>query len=239
MMSRQQGQSMTEFAIILPILLFLILGALQFIFIYQVKTTLNYATFEAARAGSLENAQIDAVQNGFSRAMAAYFTRPADDTDIQKSAAVVRARELVRQQIEDGLVRFERINPTQNSFDTFGEDAGGGMIEIPNSHLIFRDAGPTDNRGLSIQDANLLKIRITYCVDLIVPFANRIIETAAKGFTDSPDPGDALTCENCDAFEAQCMDPDDSTRITVVSHAIIRMQSPAQSCPNCFANTEY
>jgi len=35
------------------------------------------------------------------------------------------------------------------------------------------------------------------------------------------------------------MDPDDSTRMTIVAHAIIRMQSPAQTCPNCFANTEY
>lgn len=236
-MIKQRGQSMTEFIIILPILLFLILGALQFIFVYQAKTTLNYATYESARAGSLENAQLESIQNGFSRGMAPYFTRPEDDSTTEKSVAVFRARDLVRQKIDDGLVRFERINPTANAFDTFGEDVGGGVIEIPNTHLIFRDAKVKDNSGLSIQDANLLKLRITYCMDLIVPFANKIIEMAAKSFTDIPEEGKPTDCENCDEFAGDCMNPDDSIRLPIVSHAIIRMQSPAQDCPGCFANS--
>jgi len=230
-MFKQRGQSMTEFLIILPILLFLILGALQIIFIYQAKTTLNYATYEAARAGTLENAQLEAVQNGFSRGMAPFFTRPTTDDDTKKSQAVIQARDIVKSQIDSQLVRFERINPTKSSFDTFGKDVGRGVIEIPNNHLLFRNASVIDNNGLSIQDANLLKIRITYCMDLIVPFANKIIETAAFSLLDTSKP-DA-------EFEVDCMSSDESSRIPIVSHTIMRMQSPAQSCPGCFANTSY
>lgn len=220
---------MTEFAIILPVLLLLILGALQVIFIYQAKTTLNYATYEAARAGALEHAQLDPIQHGFSRGMAPFFTRPASDDDTLKSTAAMQGRDVVREQIRLGRVRFERINPTRSSFDTFGQNSAG-LIEIPNNHLLFRDAGVIDANGLSVQDANLLKVRITYCMDLIVPFANRIIESSASALTGSSSAND---------FERQCMGDDDSTRLPITSFAIMRMQSTAQSCPGCFANTSY
>ena len=51
--------------------------------------------------------------------------------------------------------------------------------EIPNDHLMYRVAN--DGEGMSIQDANLLKIRVTYCVKLVVPFVDRIIYGVTAG----------------------------------------------------------
>lgn len=105
-----KGQAMVEFLIILPILLMLLLSILQFAFIYQTKITLNYAAFEAARAGSLSHAQIAAMENGFASAMAAQYTHEGN------SDAYILGRQVVRQQIEDGYVDIRLINPNPTSF---------------------------------------------------------------------------------------------------------------------------
>jgi len=53
---------MVEFLIVLPVMLLLVMGILQFAFIYQAKITLNYAAFQTARAGSLNNASMSAME---------------------------------------------------------------------------------------------------------------------------------------------------------------------------------
>ena len=49
---RQRGQSMVEFCIVVPLFLFLLLLILQMVLIYRAKSTLDYATFQAARTGA-------------------------------------------------------------------------------------------------------------------------------------------------------------------------------------------
>ena len=49
----EAGQATIEYLYVLPILLILLLGSLQFIFIYEAKQTLNYATFNGTRNGAL------------------------------------------------------------------------------------------------------------------------------------------------------------------------------------------
>lgn len=46
---REEGQSLVEFAIIFPVLLFLILGVIEFSWIYLAKIAVNDACREAAR----------------------------------------------------------------------------------------------------------------------------------------------------------------------------------------------
>jgi len=67
---------MVEFLCVLVPLLMLILGTVQFAFIYQAKITLNYAAFETTRAGSLTGARMVFMENAFSRALAPLYTSP-------------------------------------------------------------------------------------------------------------------------------------------------------------------
>ncbi len=252
---------MTEFLVIVPLLMVLIMGALQLIFVYQAKTTVNYATFEAARAASLEHASLAAMQAGFARGMAPYFTRPGGETvsstadlaaldesaDIAQLAAdVVRGHQRAKDEIAAGYVRFERINPTPQAFnDSWAYDIGNGEREIPNNHLLFRSAVPGGASGLTIQDNNLLKIRVTYCMKLIVPFVNRFFVASARtlGSFDADeaqwhtDRGKNLD-SSWGSYEAWCLSSHERTpgdyRWPVVSHAVIRMQSAPRSCPGCF-----
>ncbi len=211
-MKKQHGQSMTEFLVVMPAMLLLIFGAIQFVLIYQAKTTLNYATFEAVRAGTLHNASRDAIDKGFIRGMAPLFARFAVTRDEAggngyKALAkkVLQARDLVQAEIEQGFVKVEMLNPTPNMFNAFDDKV------IPNDLLTYR---PTKN-GINLQEANLLKLRITYCVKLIVPIVSQIISKAAG--------------EGCAGKEP---------RLPIVAQALMRMQSPAIACAgsNCFDN---
>src|SRR5690606_904079 len=49
----QSGQSLVEFCIVVPAFLFLILVTFQLVLIYRAKSTLDYAAFQAARAGAV------------------------------------------------------------------------------------------------------------------------------------------------------------------------------------------
>ena len=209
-MKKQRGQSMVEFAVVFIPMMFLILAAIQFVLIYQTKITLNYATFEAARAGSLENASRKAVDNGFARGFSPLFARFATTHKDDKTGygelleGVNKARKLVRQELDEKFVKIELLNPKENMFRSFPNNT------IPNDHLGFRK--PTN--GVNLQDANLLKIRITYCMKLIVPMVSNFITTVAGG---------------------SCAAPKEN-RFPIVSQTIMRMQSPAIMCKgsNCF-----
>lgn len=196
---RQRGQSMTEFIIVWPVLVLLVFGTLQLILIYLAKSTLNYATFEATRAGTLNQARREEVDLGFIRGMAPMYT-----THIR---SVNDAREKIEEEINDGNVCIERINPTSSAFDEFA-DADN---QIPNDNLMFRD--PAVQSGTTIQEANLLKIRVTYCYELIVPIINRLIPQLmeAGGLTGG-------------SYEQRCWE---QNRIPIKAQGILRMQSAA------------
>ena len=63
----QHGSAIVETVIALPILLVVILGAIQFGLIYEAKATLNHASLQAARAGAVNNAQPEALRNGLAK----------------------------------------------------------------------------------------------------------------------------------------------------------------------------
>ncbi len=179
---RCSGQAMVEFIIILPVMLLLVLGILQFAFIYKAKITLNYAAFEAARAGAVNNARQFAMQNAMARALAPIYTN--DDT----VAEFKQARTLVRQHMlpfsppligndgkpGSGRLVIDLINPSPDSFVDFGQ-TNSGVRTIPNDNLMYRGVTLGTDSGQTIQDANLLKIQTYYCYEMIVPFVNRIV----------------------------------------------------------------
>jgi Flp pilus assembly protein TadG len=277
------AQAMVEFLIVLPVMLLLVMGILQFAFIYQAKTTLNYAAFETARAGSLHNADMGAMQIAFSSSMAPLYTtsyltmdavgncdssftiagraarlggrqimqdstqtRGVLDNNINDdkfgAGNVYCARRVVQQQIVDGYVNIQRINPTDAAFLNYGVDTltPDGSIEraIPNDNLMYRDSTVL---GLqSIQDANLLKIHIGYCFELIVPFVDRIIwsfHALAAGRNIEDTRTQTGTTNNSAYFGTPSTDfarscilnPTDANRFSVVLNAqgIMRMQTPA------------
>jgi hypothetical protein len=237
----QSGQSMVEFMIITPVMLLLVFGALQFALMYHAKTALNYAAFEAARAGALSNAQTAIIENAFARGMAPIYTH--DDT----VAEVEQARDRVRRDISNGLVFFEMINPNTNAFADFGVDLyGDGDIYIPNDNLMYRPINKGGTSEITVQDANLLKLRITYCYPLYVPFVNQFIIRLMKSMPTEDEPWNAGNQLAAGSPNEACLNtrsPDDDkwmeplpdevqARFPLVAQAIVRMQSAAIQPPS-------
>jgi Flp pilus assembly protein TadG len=191
-MRRERGQAMVEFAVIAMVLLLLILGTLQFALIYHAKITLNYAAFETARAGAVNNARMWAMELAFARAMAPLYTTPYvveqgnacrsnfvldsnRSTTVDFSLENVKcARQRVRDMIANDLVRITLVNPSAASFTDHGYDRAG-IETIPNDNLMYRSAEVKAMSGQSLQDANLIKVHVGFCYELIVPLVDRLI----------------------------------------------------------------
>lgn len=167
----QRGASMVEFVIVTPMLLFMGLGILQFGLIYHAKSVLNYATFEAARAGAVHNAQIEVMRKELGYRLAPVY---GGDGSL-KVGAMSLARSVVA--VNDiTATKIKLINPVPESFNAHGffkdvEDRHGNAHHtriIPNSHLRFNE-GSAKSDGLTLKDANLLKIEVTYGYQMRLP----------------------------------------------------------------------
>jgi hypothetical protein len=238
---------MVEFLIVLPVLLLLVFGTLQFALIYYGKITLNYAAFEAARAGSLANADIEAIENGFVRGMLPAHTYVQDIRNSGMTArvnAVFGAKQRLHDEVDNGYVQIRIINPSPASFLAHGLLIAG-VRTIPNDNLSYRDARSVGISNQSVQDANLLKVHISYCYELLVPVANRVLKSIMGGFPPNPNPGlfdvtpaAPLWTAQVGTFAQRCIDDNVRTNpsIPIFAQALVRMQSdPVQGafCAGC------
>ena len=203
-----KGQSMVELLVILQAMLLLIMGAIQFALIYHAKITLNYAAYEAVRAGSLNNADYEAIQEGFARGLAPLYSYATDDDEQIDAYQDARDKILEEFDSSDQLIRIERLSPQSNDFTDFALSDGN----IPNDNLRYRtsDTGLTGHRN--IQDANLLHLRITYWYPLYVPMVDSVIYSAICELSKWSD-------------DTVCSGDDKKIPLTAV--AAMRMQSPA------------
>lgn len=167
MQQRQRAQAMVEFLIIIPLLIMLIFGSVQAALIYSAKNGLNYATFQAARIGAINHAQYSDIRRGLARGMYPMFSQIAEDQRMLHTASEI-----------DNFVLVTRISPNAGNFAAFAEEhAALGAQAIPNDNLMYRS---TQQAPVSIQDANLLKLRVQYCMRLIVPMAEFMLSSASR-----------------------------------------------------------
>jgi RHS repeat-associated protein len=202
----QRGASIVEAVIALPILLVVILGAIQFGLVYEAKATLNHASLQAARLGAVRNAQPAAIRRGLARGLAPLHSPDASLTAI--------SRTITRLEVDlrtDARIRI--LNPTREAFGDFGVDVDGER-EIPNDRLHARSASVGAQSGINIQDANLLKIEITYGYELQVPLVNWFIARVLLGVSRATD-----------SFEQQLLR---RTHLPIIATTTVRMQSPAR-----------
>ncbi len=238
MFEKIRGQAMVETVVILFVTILLLFGIIQFGLIYNAKTTLNYAAFEAARSGSLNYADRQAVDFGLARGLAALYTSVEKGDDLFDTAGeVMSAQQRVYDEIQDGrFVCVERLNPTTKAFRAYGQSNATGITSlngkklIPNDHLLYRSARIKSGAGVSIQDANLLKIRVTYCYPMYVPFISNVVRSL-YGLSATAPPGGVPLVPG--TFQRRCLI---NNRIPIVAQAVIRMQTPPYNDSNFDTN---
>tara|TARA_B100000780_G_scaffold32093_1_gene20269 strand:+ start:6791 stop:7621 length:831 start_codon:yes stop_codon:yes gene_type:complete len=248
--SRQRGNAMTEFVIVIPVLILLIFGTIQIGLIYSAKVTLNYATFQSARLGATNNATYSALRRGLIRGLAPLYTASSDldgiKIDITRGINSNGQRRDAKSEV-DSYTKIIRLSPTADAFARYADNRNvDGTVQIPNDNLMFRPSND-DFDGANLQDANLLKIRVQYCYKLMVPIVNRLIASLSQ-LTDSANVGDSrFADQNRGAVDqaasryGQLASYDElcggrggandrssgSTGFMLFSEAIVRMQSPA------------
>jgi len=177
----EAGAGAVEFLISIPVVLLLILGTLQASLLYQARLQLEVAAQEAARAGALHGGDVGAMRTALARGLTPLYTHGQTPGDLAKARA---AAELAAGQAEIDILsptvealrdhkEFGRLplDDDQGQKSTPGGNWGWG---IPESHLGYRDTAIKAASGVSVQDANLLKIRVTYHAPMIMPFIDRL-----------------------------------------------------------------
>ena len=223
--ARQRGATLAEAVVVLPLFLFAVLAVLQAALVFHARSSLTYATHEAARTGTVTQARVDAIEAALQRALIPYYGGGRTADELALSAAHAAA------DFADAAARVEILSPTPESFVDYGSpqlQAALGLAEpvIPNPGLdelaCPRDvpacnADPHRNAsGQTLADANLLKLRITWGVPprKQMPLAGRFYTWAL----------DQLGTGRGDAFKQALID---AHRIPIVTHTVMRMQSDA------------
>jgi len=199
-------------SLIALILLWIVLGvAVELSLLFRTKAALNHAALQAARNAMVANAEPQALVNGLARGMLPLFG---------PEPGLAAAAQTLATDVLPELVQFSRIrviNPTRSAFDDFGQPVDGER-EIPNDELHRRPGTAGAASGVSIQDANLLKIEVVYGVPLRIPIISPAILRSLLTLN-------ALPTSSLDAFSVALLE---AGRVPVVATATVRMQSPAR-----------
>jgi hypothetical protein len=204
---RQRGQAVIETWVVILVFGVFLLGIFQTILFYRVKTTVDYAALEAARNGATHYAEMSAMRIGLARGLMPLYAHKVGSAEATKAygEAFLAANNPL-------VTHIDVISPTKAAFADWKERQFDGVEAIPNDSLAFRPSTP-GRSGLTVQDANVLKIRVVYGYKMIVPVIDKIViaifrESFYKGMS------------------AQEIAMLESGRLPIVSQAVVRMQTP-------------
>lgn len=228
---RTGGQSSTEFLIIFPLLILLVFGAIQFALIYQARATLNHATLLAARAGAVNHGDKSKMRVALASGLAPLFSSDPSLTGFGTALVLANAQTIQG----SNLVDLKVLNPTRNALADFGRNRLDGVRgkELPSDTLNYRTTTPGARSKISVQDANIMHLRVSYCFRLIVPVMDRVIYAGYHALsTLSPAVSangmqDPFGTHGLNRPTLECQNPlFRGPRIIISSEAMVRMQSP-------------
>ncbi len=169
----QKGASLTEMVVVSPVLLLFGLSTVQAGLIYHGKTTVNYATFEAARSGAVNHGQVSVMRKELGIRLA-----PLEGGDGSTERAASAIAQSVLKTANPVNTRIKIISPSIEAFEDWKITDEEGREVIPNSHLRHihgEMAGAGSASGMTLRDANLLKVEVTHGFELKVPLVNRLV----------------------------------------------------------------
>ncbi|MDL5031339.1 pilus assembly protein [Pelomonas sp. APW6] len=224
-----RGLGLVEFVIVLPVAIVFVLGIVQAGFIYMAKLQINHATFQAARLGSLHNADEGVMKTALMRSLSPFYQNNFETNDSVRLAKAKAETEL--DQILHP-VKLERLNPSALSFDDFGvKDPKSGKTYIPNDNLEWRLDKPGATSQQRLRDANVLKIRVVYAYQLKVPLMMGVLKRVMCGGQSGVDAfGNvgALDAVYPGGVSDECLRYYLRDRMPIESFAVVEMQTRAE-----------
>lgn len=236
---RQHGASMIEFAIVAPFAVVVILALIQLGLAMIAKQLLNEAAFEGARLGASEHAQRTEVLRGIERKLLPFY---ADSTKLGSTDATTQAGALATALGTQTLdvanplnLSVTLLSPPAAAFTDFGlpvNDGSGNTVQaIPNDNLEFRTYA--SYRGarsqLTIQDANELRIQVTYALEIKVPLMKYVLKNVMCGtlFGTAGVPAFGNDLIGIPSEATDCVKYWSRGRMPITAYATVQMQSDA------------
>jgi len=219
---QQRGATMIEFVIVSPIAILVLLGIIQLALMMVAKQVVNQATLLAARAGAEQNAQLDPMQTALFQALLPFYQNTFDSNAYSRllNASIAERLDL------PSPVKIEVLNPSAAVFSDFGLTDTNNHTYVPNDSLEYRDHNYTGPQsGLTIQDANALKIRVTYAYQLKVPLMQSVFKSLMCGFDTGVDAFGRGSFGSTSVTD--CAEYYYRGRVPIVAYATVQMQSPA------------
>lgn len=171
----QSGQAAVETALVVPMMVFLVLGTLQLGMIHHARLMTEYAAYRAARAGIVNHGDCDMMKKaalvGLLPTLAPIGGLPGRVDTLDHAwlvhasyTSVVLGNQPFYASGNLPLMRVEVVNPRRSDltrlFNTYG------------SHMQQREIDYDDIRDATVIAANLLSVRVTYFYEMRIPFAN-------------------------------------------------------------------
>ncbi|MBN9686461.1 MULTISPECIES: TadE family protein [unclassified Corallococcus] len=173
----ESGQALVESALVIPVMVFLILGILQLGTLHHARLMTEYAAYRAARAGIVNSGDCEIMKKAAYVALLPTLGPPKSGgkgrVDTLINVALVHDA-YTDEKLEDQnqryqevnleRVRVEVLNPRRSQLPTLFSSYG--------SHLSGLEVDFDDIRNAQVIEANLLTVRITYFYEMRIPFAN-------------------------------------------------------------------
>jgi len=235
---------MIELIIIFPLFLLLLFAVIEFSLIYRAKFTLNHAAQQVARAGSLNNACMGAMDEQLIRSMmplylkrdAGYLNAKKVQTLKKEAIKIYTDADIISPSMEI-FAKFKEKLPLQPSqisacaAQSYRVKAYKPVDILPNDNLQFRSTFTHqvkrngESIKINIQDANLLKVQVRYCHRLAFPIIDLILDSIQRSKLSLST--DSIFYNNCINGKSTDFNTLQSGRYLVLSaYGIARMQTP-------------
>jgi hypothetical protein len=154
-------------------LLPLCLGILQTALLLVANHHIDNAAFMAARHGAVQHGDVTAMRSEFARALTPLLVA-AGPVDRDNLTAKVFSAYADAQRDVTLFSKIEVISPDIAAQQDFVEKRNGQRV-IPSDALDLRSIAPGKRSGISLQQANILRVKFTYCRPMIVPFIRQLM----------------------------------------------------------------
>ncbi len=186
---RRRGQVAVETALVMPFFVFYIMGTIQLSLLHQARLMTKYASYKAARTGSIHNAKMAVMKKaalaavlpfaGTGAPKGEHVFKTGNVTDFGLSYQLARANV---QGMGTPIVDVTICNPTKDIFNQSGED----FMDFDNPKVApitgeaNADDATSEERNSNDKEwkpawATRLNVQVTFYHRMVIPFANGMI----------------------------------------------------------------
>lgn len=188
-LQKQKGASVTEILVVTPLVILLGMIGIQYALMYNAKTNITYASYEAARAGAINHADPQAIEDGLLKGLLPLLSTnlksfKADTTNPLTATAQGKLALEKLKFDEARFMKIEIISPNEATFNACNNVQLQKILNttnkvIPNKHNDIQNYKCSDP-NISISQANVLKLRITYGYKPKIPLAKDMFVSIAS-----------------------------------------------------------